>query len=152
MHFFRTPWVPTLPLPSEPQISNDNLCRLVCPLPGMHSPSVLHPSSRHMWLAHCQPILPTKLKKPWRIWVRVKGSRNLSPHLDNNCSSRICPMQLLWNSGTYWRLTTTEEGLDSKLRLILFNSSSQHSGSYPFPTPSAMADSHSCVLGAAYRR
>ena len=64
-------------------------------------------------------VVPLKIKQRG-FWEdsRMGCTRNPSLHLDNNCTGRICLIQLFWNSGVYWRLQLPGEGLDGKLCLI----------------------------------
>ena len=64
-------------------------------------------------------VVPLKIKQRG-FWEdsRMGCTRNPPLHLDNNCTGRICLIQLFWNSGVYWRLQLPGEGLDGKLCLI----------------------------------
>ena len=67
-------------------------------------------------LLHSPTVSPTVVQKALdrrRFWEDggVGSTRNLSPHLDNNCTGRICLMELFWNPEG---LQLPGEGLDSK--------------------------------------
>lgn len=63
------------------------------------------------------PLWMTLLRK-WEGFEEdgeVESTRNLSPHIDNNHTGRICLMELFWNTGGHWRLQLPA-GLDCELR------------------------------------
>lgn len=45
----------------------------------------------------------------------IASTRNLSPHLDCNSTSKICLMQLFGDSGDHGGLQSSREGLEGQL-------------------------------------
>lgn len=78
----------------------------------------------------------------------VGSTGNLSPHLHNNCTSRIYLMELFGTLDFVEGLQLPREELDSNLWLILVNFSHQHNSS--FPSPHHVAGCYTLVPGAAY--
>ena len=77
------------------------------------------------------------------------STRNLSPHLDNNCTSRICLIKLFWNPGVCWSFAT------SRGRWMINCGPFQSIAAITtvvatYPPPSAMCQaSCTCIPGAA---
>ena len=77
-------------------------------------PMIIHLDAQHIFKV---PLWMTLLRK-WEGFEEdgeVESTKNLSPHIDNNHTGRICLMELFWNTGGHWRLQLPA-GLDCELR------------------------------------